>query len=180
MKTWMKYGIGFGLATAAWTLVEYALGFHTTRIADGQLTSYLALVLPVTFVVLAGLAERRRLPTASVGRYLAVALLVMLVGDAITTPFLWAYHHYVLPDWLDRLMAFEREKLLLAGAPANVVDLRLAAIARGNSTAAQIVGGLLGSTVLGLILGVPLGFILRRRPGSGPTASGSIAQRAIG
>ena len=180
MKPWIKYGIGFGLATATWTLVEYALGFHTTRIAEGQFTSYLALVLPLTFVVLGGLAERRVRPTATVGRYIAVALLVMLVGDAITTPFLWAYHHFILPDWLDRVLAFEREKMLLAGMPANVVDQRLAAIASGNSMLAQILGGLFGSTVLGLLIGVPMGFILRRRGGTGPTVSGTIAHSATG
>jgi Protein of unknown function (DUF4199) len=162
MKTALKYGVAFGLATCAWTLVEYALGFHTTRIAAGHATEYLALVLPLTFIVLAGVAERRNLGIIGVGRALAIAFVVMLVGDAITTPFLWAYHHYILPDWMDRQIAFERERLILQGIAAAEIDRRLAAMAMSASTAAQVIGGLVGSSFVALIVGLPMGFILRR------------------
>jgi hypothetical protein len=168
----MKYGVGFGLATGAWTLVEYALGFHTTRIAAGQLTSYLALVLPITFIVLAALAERRRLGAISFGRALGVALLVMLVGDVISTPLVWAYHHFILPDWMERLTAFERERLLLQGTAPAEVDRRLAALAMSASMTAQIVGGVVGSTVIGLLIGIPTAFLVRRR-GAAPRNLGA-------
>src|SRR4051812_37355486 len=125
MTTGIKYGIGFGVTTCAWTLAEYVLGFHTTRIAAGQMTSWLALVLPLTFVILAGLAERKRLASISFGRALGVAFAVMFVGDIITVPFVLAYHHYIQPDWIERLSAYERERMLLAGASATDIDRRL-------------------------------------------------------
>jgi hypothetical protein len=163
MSTAIKYGVGFGLATCTWTLIEYALGFHTTHIAAGQVSSYVALVLPLAFVVLAGLAARREAGALTFTRALGVALVVMLVGDTITTPFLWAYHHFILPDWLERLTDYERAKMLLAGTAPADVDRKLAAMAVANSTRAQIVGGLVGSTVLGFVIGVPMALLLRRR-----------------
>lgn len=180
MKTWLSYGVGFGLATCGWALLEHVLGFHTTRMELGQISSYCALVLPLTFVVLAGLAERRRVPAASVGRFMGVALLVLLVGDCISTPFLWAYHHYILPDWMDRLLAFQREKLLLEGMPPAEINQRLAAMAMGSSNTALVLGGLFGAIVLGLLIGTPMGFILRRRPETQGSASSTIRHGALG
>ena len=170
MQPWMKLGLALGVAMCIWTMAEYLLGFHTTRIAWGQVSSYVALVMPLAFIVAAGRAQRRRAPETGVGGYLATAVLVMLVSYCVLIPFQLAYHHYINPQWLERLLAYQREKLVLAGTAPDQIDTKLRAFAAASSDRAQVIGGLIGSVVVGLLIGLPAALVLRRRGAPSATA----------
>lgn len=172
MRPWIKYGLAFGIATCAWTLAEYLLGFHTTRIGWGQVSSYAALVLPIAFITRAARAQKRRDAATGVLGYLATALAVMLLGYVVLMPFQLFYHHVLNPHWLEHLVAYERHELEVGGTAPDQIEARVRALAAGNSDAAQLIGGLFGSVVVGLLIGLPTALVLRPRVrgGAAPAA----------
>ena len=67
-------------------------------------------------------------------------------------------------------LAFEREKMILAGRSAPEIDRRLMALQIGNSTTVQVIGGVLSSLFFGPIIGLPTAAVLRSRARRAPTA----------
>jgi hypothetical protein len=74
------------------------------------------------------------------------------------------YHHFINPSWLDFILDYERETMLQSGLGAGELAARLDAVRVGNSDLAQIVGGFIGTIVLGLIISLVISLFLRKRP----------------
>lgn len=127
--------LGYGALAAAggalWTLLEYALGWHTTRADVGRWTGFVGLVFPIVAIVLALRAARRdaggSLPFR---RGLAVAATVSVVLGALGAAFFYAYH-----AWLDPASGngagggSAAAHALSAGAAALAVGLVVGAVA---------------------------------------------------
>lgn len=164
MKTGVKWGLILGAAVIVWTLVIHALGFYTTNLGAGQKADVIATVLPVAAILLA-LLERRRLQggSLSIKQSLATALLVGLVSVPVTAGFLWFYHHYMNPRWLDLLVDYQRAKMTAAGAAANEIARAEAQQRSSGTDSSQLFGALVGSVLISGVIGLIAGLILSRR-----------------
>lgn len=170
----VRWGIVLGVAVATWTMVVHLLGFYTTRVRYAEIVDRTATLLPIACVGAAVLTFDSDSPQRSLklGRVLVIGAGVGIVSALITVPFLWFYHHAVNPRWLEFLLDNERRRAAELGLSEAAVSERLAALRRGATDRAQIVGGLLGSTVLSTLLAtgwLAVALIRRRFTGaSGP------------
>lgn len=165
MKTAAKWGAILGVSVCVWTLAIHFFGFYTTRLAAGQRADVIAIILPVTAIALA-LRERRR----QLGRGLRLTeslmtgLVVGLVSVPITAGFLWLYHHYVNPRWLDLLVEYQRQKLTASGASAEAVAKAEATQRAAGTDKAQLLGALIGTTIVSLVIALFAGTFFRQPP----------------
>ncbi len=153
MRTAVKWGILFGIAATIWTAAVHLAGFYTNRVEYAKLVDTLAIIIPLVIFPIALLARRRELGgSISFGQGLLTGLVVAVVAAPITVLFLWAYHHYINPDWITILADYERESLTAAGASEAEIAASVDRLYQGGTDSAQILGGLIGTTILGLIL----------------------------
>jgi hypothetical protein len=167
MRIAVKWGVILGVAVCLWTLMLHVLGFYTTNIAAGLKADLVATVLPVGAIALA-IRERLRAGPLSFGQVVATAVVVGLISVPITAGFLWWYHHYMNPQWVDYIIEHQRRTLGEAGASADEIE-QMVMRQRASATArAQLIGALVGtliiSTVIGLVGALGLRVSGRSRP----------------
>lgn len=162
MRTAIKWGVILGVAVCVWTLVIHALGFYTTRIAAGQRADVVATILPIAAILLA-LRERRKAAPMSFGQAVTTALVVGLVSAPITAGFLWWYHHYMNPQWMDYIVEHQRAAMTAEGATPEAIA-RMESGQRASATdIAQVTGAFIGSALISLVIGLVAGAFMRTR-----------------
>ena len=153
MRIAIKWGLLLALAIILWTLGVHLLGFYTDRIQYAALVDQVVLVLPLTIINLALLEERRRHGgTLPFGRGVLLGTAVAAVSAAPTISALWYYHHYINPEWVSYLTTYEGHKLAVEGVPLDQIATRINQLQLGGTDQRQIVGGLIGTVVMGLVL----------------------------
>lgn len=163
MKTEIKFGIVFGIGICIYTILMHFLGFYTENIQAGKYSDIGILLLPIAVYFLALKEKTSRDGSLTLFTGIKSGLLIALISIPISTAFLWIYHHYINPNWLGFLLAFERNKMIREGATAQAMASRLNAIEAGGSDISQILGGIIGTIVLGLILSIIFSLVFRRR-----------------
>jgi hypothetical protein len=163
MRTEVKFGIILGLGICVYTVIAHLLGFYTNNIQAGKTGDIMITLLPIMVLYFAIREKRNRNRSLTLWQGIKTGLLVALISFPISTAFLWVYHHYINPNWLTYILAFEQESMTRAGVSAGEISSRLDRMRSGNSDFAQIVGGLIGTTVLGLILSLIFSLILRTK-----------------
>lgn len=168
MKLAVKWGIVLGGAVCVWTVGLHLLGFYTTNLKAGQVADAIAILLPVAVIWLAIGEYGRTHPPPSFWKLMLMGVATGLVSVPITAGFFWLYHHFVNPEWLDLLVAFEQEKLTARGASADETAARVAVVRASGTDQAQLIGAVVGTVATSFILSLPAaGFAVyrRRRPG---------------
>lgn len=163
MNAEIKYGLILGFGICAYTLLAHLLGFYTNNIQTGKYADIVIMLLPAIVLFLAIRKKRIHLGSLSLVQGMKTGLLVALISFPISTAGLWIYHHFINPNWLEFILAYERGMMTQSGIGAAEVSARLDAIRAGNSDFAQIVGGFVGTLILGLILSLIFSLVLRKK-----------------
>lgn len=163
MNTEIKFGLIFGFGICAYILLAHLLGLYTTNIQAGKYADIVITLLPVVVLFLAIWEKRARRGSLSLLQGIKTGLLVALVSFPVSTAFLWIYHHFINPNWLNFILAHERDVMTRNGLGTTEIASRLDAIRIGNSDSAQIIGGFVGTLVLGLVLSFVISLILRKK-----------------
>ncbi|MES1167713.1 MAG: DUF4199 family protein [Oleiharenicola lentus] len=148
MQSRLKYGLVAAGGMSAWTLGEYLLGFHNTRLAAGQYSSW----GPVVILVLAlwrMLHDELYRPGRTwlpVGEGLLYGLLTGLVAAMGYFVFLFLYLNFINPDYADLRLEWQVARMRAAGQSEAAVR----AMARGFRWGMGPVG--LPATVFSLCL----------------------------
>lgn len=171
----VKWGIILGVAVVVWTLAIHAMGFYTTRIGAGLIADNVATILPLAAVTFALLEHRRVTGGLTIREAVVTGLVVGAVSAPITVGFLWIYHHFINPQWVDYLADHARAAGAAAGQSAEDIERRVDLLRRSSTDLSQITGGIIGSVIIGTLFGLILGLILRRRPGQ--LASSEVVSR---
>lgn len=169
MRTDVKWGVILGAAIVVWTLAIHAMGFYTTRIAAGLVADQVALALPIIAVTMALLEQRRKKGSLSVKEAVLTGLVVGAVSAPISVVFLLVYHSVINPQWADYLVEHARATGAAKGQTPAEIDQAVANIRRSATPGAQIMAGVMGSLIVGTVLGLLLGIVLRRRPAATST-----------
>lgn len=102
----LTYGLLAAAGGAAWTLIEYALGFHTTRLETGRYTGFAAIVFPILAIWLALKAARAEHGgRLSFGQGLKQGAAVSAVQAVAGALFFLVYFTIVNPRFFDALAA---------------------------------------------------------------------------
>jgi hypothetical protein len=163
LKTEIKFGLILGLGICAYTMVAHVFGFYRDNIRAGKYGDMAVILLPIAVLFLALREKRSRSGSLSIFAGVRTGLAVAFLSFPISAAFLWIYHHYINPGWLEFIIAYEREAMIRAGAGASDVGMRVDQMRQGNSDFAQLVGGVIGTMVLSLILSLIFSLILRKK-----------------
>lgn len=165
MKLVLKYGLILGLALCICIAISHLLGFNTTNMRSAVYGDLGTTIVTMVIVFLAIRAERRRRGSLTILQGICTGLLVFLISYPITAAFLWFYQHYINPDWLGYVVAYEQSKLAQAGESAAVISDRISSVRARSTGLAQVVTGLIGTVGFGLVLSLIFSLVLRKRPG---------------
>ena len=128
MRPELKYGLWAALALCSWTLLEFALGCHTTRLGLGQYTNW---GTEAIFAVMLYRLMQQRL--ASLQRYwlpvweaMLYGLLASLVAALVFYIFLNFYKFFLNPSWLDLQLEWKVARLRAAGTAEPEIREQLA------------------------------------------------------
>jgi hypothetical protein len=162
MRIIARWGVALGVALAAWTLFVHVMGWYTTNLAAGRIADRVVIVLPIAAIALA-LRNRARGGVRPLGfvTALGVGAGVGLISAIVFTPFLWWYHHFMNPAWLDHVIAFERGRLAGVGTAAADIERAIETTRRGATDVAQITGGFVGSLILCVVVAALLWALMR-------------------
>ena len=141
LKRALLWGTVAAAGGAAWTLIEYGLGFHTERAEVGRYTGFIAIVFPIVAIVAALRVARAEAGTLSFGRGFREGMAVTLVFALLGALFFAVYFSAINPAFLERAAA--------EGAPSTI----------GGQIALLFVSSLIGGIIISLIAAL----VMRRR-----------------
>ncbi|OGG40950.1 hypothetical protein A2118_01690 [Candidatus Kaiserbacteria bacterium GWA2_50_9] len=164
-KVEVKYGLCIGIGIVAWILLEFALGFHTTRLAIGQFTGYAAVIIPITFLY-QGMREKRDTELAGqmkFGQGVRAGFLMSLVAAPIVGLFFYVFVKFLNPHWLELTFEFERAKLLQSGVTAETASQMLEQIKPIFTVQIQVASAFFGTILQGASLSILISALFRWR-----------------
>jgi predicted histidine transporter YuiF (NhaC family) len=113
----IKFGIIAGLCTCIWVLIEYFLGFQTQYLDIGEYTDYVSDILPFVFTYLCFRKIYLKNSHKNVFTYkkgLISGLKISTTMAIVSTLFMAAYYKYINPNFWQRLLIWESNKMKLA------------------------------------------------------------------
>src|ERR1035438_8679506 len=102
------YGILTGMLVCAFTMIEYLMGYHNAKIADGRFLNLLGNLIPVTVIAIAIIYKKK-----NDNGYLELkdgmktGIIISFFTGVITTIFMMIYNNYINPEYLDISLAYQ-------------------------------------------------------------------------
>jgi hypothetical protein len=160
----IKYGIICGAGISLWIFLEFLLGFHTIRMGIGEYSTYFAVIVPLITTYL-GIKEKRDKQyngTLTLSNGIKTGILISLIAAVIAALFITFYFNYINPGFFEHGIAFHTEKLLVKGKTEKDIQHQLKNIRAAYSFINQLLFGIIGTLVTGLIISIGFSLILRR------------------
>lgn len=154
------YGILCGLLMSCWVLIEYVLGFHTTSLDIGQYSGYFAVLIPLIIIFIA-LSERQK----SLNRPIQfvdginVGFKIAILSSLVLTIFFYIYNTYINPDWIDRMIDWQRKQMIINGSSPDEIQAFVNRNAVHYNALGQSIMGFISWTGIGVfitLLEIPL------------------------
>jgi len=165
LKRALIYGALIAILGAAWTLIEYALGFHGENIETGQFSGFVALLFPIVGIVLAIRAAKRADPGPfGFGDGFKQGALTTVVAAALGAVFFYLYGSVINPDYAETTLAYARSQLEEQGFTGRELENALAGARAMSSPIAQALTAAVGGVIVGLIISAIAAAVMRRKP----------------
>ncbi len=152
------------LATAAWTLLEHALGFRGENLEAGQYTGYVPLLFPIIGIVMAIRSAKRDDPGPfSFGDGFKQGLGVTAVSAVLGAVFFYIYVTAINPDFSQTLRAAAEAQLRERGLSGRELEQAQSLQAGMTSPGALSIFSLLTSVLIGLVISAVAAAVMRRK-----------------
>lgn len=133
-------GIFSGVGAAAWTMFEYAMGWHNEQLETGAMTGFIAIIFPTAAILWALRATKRSYGgQLTLKEALMCGLAVSAISAAIGVIFFYIYYSSFNPAFLEAMKARGQE-----------VDVTT-----------QLIAVVMGSFIFGILLSAVAGFFMR-------------------
>ncbi|MSR76506.1 MAG: DUF4199 domain-containing protein [Candidatus Ryanbacteria bacterium] len=162
----LKFGLLAGGLVCLYMLVEFLLGFHTTRLDIGMYSGYGASIIP--FIVYFFALRQWRLDRG--GGFLTMrqgirsGLLMSMIVAAMLASFMLMYNQFINPSFLDRNIEVVRVALEQQGKPVGEIRDTLDYLRATNSFPQQTIFILAGVAFEGVLISAILAYFLQKRP----------------
>jgi hypothetical protein len=176
MENVMRPAIRWGLLLAAglclWTLLLHVTGVYSTRLQYASAADSLAIVFPL-FALTAAMLERRRRQSDELTfrEGFETGCATMMISWPVTAAFMLLYHHVIHPQWLERLIAFERQRLVASGATEAQIAAMGAQFGARAGIGYELKTSFVGTLILGVVASALIALVLRRRKHSVPMSA---------
>lgn len=97
----LVYGLAAAAGVFAWTMLEYLLGFHTSRAEIGRYSGFVGLIFPIIAILL-GIAAARRARGGRIGfgEAFVQGAAISVVISALGAVSIWLYLTLINPGFL--------------------------------------------------------------------------------
>ncbi len=164
LRTEAKFGLLTGIGICLWILLEYMLGFHTTKMHIGRYSMYLVLLIPILTIYLA-LKEKRDLQLKgkiSINNGIRAGLMISLIASIIISVFLIVYFNYINPQYSELGVAYYKEKIILSDKTLIQQTQELDSIKRMFGFINQLLFGIIGTIGIGLFISLIVSIYLKK------------------
>jgi hypothetical protein len=173
MQTFIKFGLGTGVAGGLWGLATFMVigwlnqvAFHGNLPASnvrsiGGLFSIVILVVGITWAMLD--VRRQNAGLLSYGQAVNTGVLVACITAIIVAGFAWLYCTVINPGYTAFMVADAERTLRAAGKAPGEITSQLEAVRRQFSTGSQIGQALIGQAVVGTLASLIVGAFLRTK-----------------
>lgn len=160
----LKYGLIIGVGVSFWILLEYALGFHTTKLEIGRYSGYFSAIIPIIAYWFAIREKKNNVYGGSIkiSQGLKTSFFVALLAGTILGIFMFSYLSWINPDFIDTSVTNEIEILREQGLSQTELTEAATAMLALLSPPVQGVATFLGSIFQGIVIGFIITLIQRR------------------
>jgi hypothetical protein len=157
------YGIISGALVCAFTMIEYLMGYHNAKIADGRFLNLLGNLIPVTVIAIAILYKKK-----NDGGFLELkdgmktGIIISFFTGVITTAFMMIYNNYINPEYLQISFDYQIKLLTEKGYSPDDIAKFKEGFDASQKLGAQLVAGLLWTPLLGMLPSLVITLILRK------------------
>ena len=162
-KLELKWGVILGLSVSLWIMVEFFLGFHTTRMNYGIYSGYVASLIPIVCLWYGIKEVKKTFPHMRFLQGFASGLCMAFFAAFIVTGFLYVYNVYINPSWMENGYQFVASQLNASGLDQTHVATQLDELRMLYTLNGQLFAGFLGMLVQGLIISLAFGYMQRYR-----------------
>ena len=173
MKVYVKYGLWTGICSGLWGLISFTVvgwlntaAFHGT-IPATQIRSYSGLfsLLILGLGIYVGLkqARARNSDTLSYGQAVKTGVLIAVITAILGALFAWLYCTVLNPGYTDFMVRDVGQSLTAAGKSPTEINQAMESARKEFSTGGQVAQALIGQAVVGTVLTLLIGLILRTK-----------------
>ncbi len=164
MKSEIRSGVAIGVAGFLWLLLEFFLGFHTTRIDYQPFITWLSIVIPIVGIYWAMKAKRDRYYAGRISfiQALKTGLIITVVMSIVSPLLSFMYVSVINPLYLSTMLAHNR--MMLDGlniSPADK-DGMLQELIQQFSLSAYLLKSILIAAISGTLLSIITAAVMNR------------------
>jgi hypothetical protein len=164
MRPEFKYGLITGAGVCLWMILEYRLGFHTTRVAIGEYSGYFSSLVPLVTLFL--LLKQKQVETPGgrlgLGQGISAGFFASFIASVIVYCFLVGYSQFINPGWLDYTLDWKVARWRGQGVAEIDIRRAITLYRQANSPGGLIATTVAGMTLLGGVFSLGLTFLVRR------------------
>jgi hypothetical protein len=173
MKTFVKYGLWTGAASGLWGFVSFTVvGWLNTAAFHGsipatQIRSYSGLfsIIILALGIYLGLKQTRTRNAnhLTYGQAVKTGALIAVVTAVVVAAFTWLYCAVINPGYTEFMVQDCQRTMTAAGkSPAEIAQC-VESTRKAFSTGAQVAQALIGQAVVGSVLSLIFGLVLRTK-----------------
>lgn len=161
----IKYGIIIGMAISCWILLEFLLGFHTSRMEFGAYSGYFAIIIPLIGYYKALKAKKKSEAKNffTIGRGLKSGFTISIIVASVLTVFLYLYTQYLNPNWNELSLNLLAEQMKQSGSTPAEINEIIGAYREILTPRNQAMLQFLGIVIEGLIISLIMAVVIRRK-----------------
>lgn len=163
MKPETKYGLLIGAGLCLWNLADFALGFHTTRFAQGESADYFSCVIPLSLLTVLLLKLRNAAGGITLRQGVKSGLHAALVGGLTLYAFMLLYNRFINPGWMDAALEWRVAQWRAKGVTEFTIREQIDFYHKMNSPLGCFLTIVAGLAVMGALYSFLLALGLRRK-----------------
>lgn len=166
-KSEIRTGILLGVCLFLWLLLEFFLGFHTTRIDYHPFVTWLSIVIPVAGIYWSMKVKRDRDYAGKISfvQALKTGLAVTVTMSLLGPIMIFVYVSAINPLFFSTMLA--HSKMMIEGLNISIVDKdkMIEESTRYFSTSSYVMQSFFGSLILGAVLSLITAALMKRNTG---------------
>ena len=159
IKPEIKYGLFMGLGVCLWILLEFILGFHTTRMNIGRWSGYFSVIIPIVCLYF-GIQETK---AETYWQKVKAGIVMVSIASVIIALFFVVYNLFINPDWIEQGIAVEKQRLSEIGATEEEIIAAEQTMRQFFSIEMQVTGAFLGTLIEGCILTLLIAALVKKK-----------------
>ncbi len=163
MNPELRYGLIIGLGVSLWVLVEFLLGFHTTRMEIGEFTGYLSVIIPILSLYSGLFAKRMENLFITYWQLVKAGMMMVIIGALIISLFMGLYNSVIHPGWVEEGIALEKQRLVEMNATAEEITAAEEVMDVVFSTEMQMIISFIGVVFEGFFLTLLIAWFVQKK-----------------